>query len=165
MALGRFRIDLYYRLSVFPIVLPALRERQGDILPIAKYFLFRFAQRENKSINGFSDAANQAMLNYHWPGNIRELENLIERSVLLTSGKIISEILPPSFTKKHTLFSKSESLKTMDENEREHIIKVLQACNWKIYGEGGAAEVLNINGSTLSSRMKKLGIEKSISVK
>ena len=165
MSLGRFRIDLYYRLSVFPIILPPLRERQADILPIANYFLFKFAQRENKSINGFSDAARQAMLSYQWPGNIRELENLVERAVLLTGGKIITDILPVSLTKKSILFSKAESLKTMDENEREHIIKVLQACNWKIYGEGGAAEVLNINGSTLSSRMKKLGIEKSVTVK
>jgi DNA-binding NtrC family response regulator len=165
MALGRFRIDLYYRLSVFPIILPTLRERKADILPIAKHFLFRFAQRENKSINGFSDAANQAMLAYHWPGNIRELENLVERAVLLTGGKIITDILPASVSKKSNLSAKTESLKTMDENERDHIIKVLQACNWKIYGEGGAAEVLNINGSTLSSRMKKLGIEKSVSVK
>jgi two-component system response regulator HydG len=165
MSLGRFRIDLYYRLSVFPIVLPALRDRTADILPLAKHFLFRFAQRENKSINGFSDAANQAMLAYPWPGNIRELENLVERAVLLTGGKIITDIVPASFTRKSSLFTKIDSLKTMDENERDHIIKVLQACNWKIYGEGGAAEVLNINGSTLSSRMKKLGIEKSVSLK
>lgn len=165
MSLGRFRIDLYYRLSVFPIILPPLRERQADILPIANHFLFKFARRENKSINGFSDAANQAMLIYRWPGNIRELENLVERAVLLTGGKIITDVLPVLLTKKSSLFSKAESLKTMDENEREHIVKVLQACNWKIYGEGGAAEVLNINGSTLSSRMKKLGIEKSVSVK
>ncbi|MDP9077064.1 MAG: sigma-54 dependent transcriptional regulator [Bacteroidota bacterium] len=165
MSLGRFRIDLYYRLSVFPITLPPLRERQKDILPIANYFLFRFAQRENKNINGFSDAASQAMLTYHWPGNIRELENLVERAVLLTGGKIITDIMSASNTKKSNLLVKAESLKTMDENERDHIIKVLQACNWKIYGEGGAAEVLNINGSTLSSRMKKLGIEKSVTLK
>ena len=165
MSLGRFRIDLYYRLSVFPIILPPLRERHADILPVANYFLFKFARRENKSINGFSDAANQAMLAYQWPGNIRELENLVERAVLLTGGKIITDILPVSLNKKSSLFNKAGSLKTMDENEREHIIKVLQACNWKIYGEGGAAEVLNINGSTLSSRMKKLGIEKSVTVK
>lgn len=165
MSLGRFRIDLYYRLSVFPIILPPLRDRKKDILPIANHFLFRFAQRENKSINGFSDTANQLMLTYNWPGNIRELENLVERAVLLTSGKVITEIMSAAYTSKGGLFSKDGPLKTMDENERDHIIKVLEACSWKIYGEGGAAEVLNINGSTLSSRMKKLGIEKKVSLK
>jgi two-component system response regulator HydG len=165
MSLGRFRIDLYYRLSVFPIILPPLRDRKKDILPIANYFLFRFNKRENKSINGFSDAAGQAMLAYNWPGNIRELENLVERAVLLTNGKIITEIMPAAYTAKSKILSNSESLKTMDENERDHIIKVLEACNWKIYGDGGAAEILNINGSTLSSRMKKLGIEKRVTLK
>jgi two-component system response regulator HydG len=165
MSLGRFRIDLYYRLSVFPIILPPLRDRKKDILPIANYFLFRFNKRENKSINGFSDAAGQAMLAYNWPGNIRELENLVERAVLLTNGKIITEIMPSAYTAKSKILSNSESLKTMDENERDHIIKVLEACNWKIYGDGGAAEILNINGSTLSSRMKKLGIEKRVTLK
>lgn len=165
MSLGRFRLDLYYRLSVFPIILPSLRERQKDILMIANYFLFRFAKRENKRINGFSDAAGQAMLAYSWPGNIRELENLVERAVLLAGGKIITDIIPVSYNNKSKLTASTSPLKTMDENERDHIIKVLQACNWKIYGEGGAAEVLNINGSTLSSRMKKLGIEKSVTLK
>jgi len=165
MSIGRFRIDLYYRLSVFPILLPPLRERKTDILPIASYFLFRNAQRQNKDINGFSDAAAQAMLTYNWPGNIRELENLVERAVLLTSGKIITSILPVANSVKRNYVPDTASLKTMDENERDHIIKVLESCNWKIFGEGGAAEILNINGSTLTSRMKKLGIEKKVILK
>lgn len=165
MSVGRFRIDLYYRLSVFPIFMPPLRERKADILPIANYFLFRNPQRQTKGINGFSDAAAQSMLNYHWPGNIRELENLVERAVLLTSGKIINSVLPVTYAKKVSLTTDTSTLKTMDENERDHIIKVLQNCNWKIFGEGGAAEILNINGSTLNSRMKKLGIEKKVTLK
>jgi two-component system response regulator HydG len=165
MSLGKFRIDLYYRLSVFPIFLPALRDRKKDILLIANHFLFQYAQRENKSINGFSDPASQAMLSYTWPGNIRELENLVARAVLLTSGKIITDIMPAAYAGKRNVLHDAQPIKTMDENERDHIIKVLQACNWKIYGDGGAAEVLNINGSTLSSRMKKLGIEKKIDLK
>ncbi|MDR3680620.1 MAG: sigma-54 dependent transcriptional regulator [Flavipsychrobacter sp.] len=164
MSLGRFRIDLYYRLSVFPIYLPALRDRKKDILPIANHFLFHYAQRENKSIISFSETATQAMLTYNWPGNIRELENVVERAVLLTSGKVVSDVIPVVLAKRHAL-AEAQPIKTMDENERDHIIKVLQACNWKIYGAGGAAEILNINGSTLSSRMKKLGIEKNIHFK
>ena len=165
MSLGRFRIDLYYRLSVFPVYLPALRDRKKDILPIANHFLFQYAQRSNKNINGFSDQANENMLSYSWPGNIRELENIIERAVLLSNGKIITDVMLPSHISKRSLVPDAQPLKTMDENERDHIIKVLERCNWKIYGDGGAAEVLNINGSTLTSRMKKLGIEKKITVR
>jgi len=165
MSLGRFRIDLYYRLSVFPIYLPALRDRKKDILPIANHFLFQYAKRENKGINGFSDQANEAMLSYAWPGNIRELENIIERTVLLANGKIINNVPLPAYMATRNVQENAEPLKTMDENERDHIIKVLERCNWKVYGDGGAAEVLNVNGSTLSSRMKKLGIEKKITLK
>ena len=165
MSLGKFRIDLYYRLSVFPIFLPALRDRQKDILPIANHFLFQYAKKEGKTINGFSDTANEAMLSYSWPGNIRELENIVERTVLLSNSKIITSILLPANTVKRNLTNEIEPLKTMDENERDHIIKVLERCNWKIYGDGGAAEILNVNGSTLSSRMKKLGIEKKVTLK
>lgn len=165
MANGRFRIDLYYRLSVFPILLPPLRERKSDILPLADHFLFRNPLMEKKGINGFSDAATQSMLAYNWPGNIRELENLVERAVLLTGGKIITSILPSNPVPKLNNASDPAGLKTMDENERDHIIKVLESCNWKVFGEGGAAEILNINGSTLTSRMKKLGIEKKTGLK
>jgi two-component system response regulator HydG len=165
MSSGRFRIDLYYRLSVFPIFLPALRDRKKDILPLANHFLYYYAQRVNKSIMGFSDITSQAMLSYNWPGNIRELENFVERAVLLTSGKFVTELMPAIHSGKRNLLQGDQSLKTMDQNERDHIIKVLESCNWKIYGGGGAAEILNINASTLSSRMKKLGIEKKINLK
>lgn len=165
MALGRFRMDLYYRLNIFPIFLPPLRERIEDIIPIAHHFLFHYALKEKKQINGFSDQVAHDMLAYHWPGNVRELENLMERSVLLSTGKLITSLTLPANQLKNKQVNESEHLKTMDENERDHIIRVLEKCSWKIYGEGGAAEILHVNGSTLSSRMKKLGIEKKIVLK
>ena len=164
MAAGRFRLDLYYRLNVFPLTLPPLRNRREDILPLASFFLNHYAKRENKTINGFSDQVSKDLQNYSWPGNVRELENLMERGTLLSTGKLIATLNLPGKPKQNDIKEQSR-LKTMDENEREHIIQVLESCNWKIYGEGGAAEILQLNGSTLSSRMKKLGIEKRIVLK
>lgn len=160
MSSGRFRMDLYYRLNVFPIFVPPLRNRKDDILPMAHHFLFRYAAKEKKTIQGFSDEVARSILNYSWPGNVRELENYMERGVLLATGKLISNLNLPAAKIKLQTADGQDQLKTMDENERDHIIMVLNRCNWKIYGEGGAAEILHINGSTLSSRMKKLGIEK-----
>lgn len=164
MASGRFRMDLYYRLNVFPIALPPLRERKEDIIILAEHFLKRFAARENKTITGFSDEVIKSLLNYSWHGNIRELENIIERSVLLATGRIITSVSLPNENKTISTYANNK-MKTMNENERDHIIAVLEMCNWKIYGEGGAAEILDMNGNTLHSRMKKLGIEKKISAK
>jgi transcriptional regulator with GAF, ATPase, and Fis domain len=101
----------------------------------------------------------QAMLNYDWPGNIRELENLMARSVLLTNGPIINAIKLPGQSKA-TVVEQQGRIKTMIENERDHILSALERSNWKIYGQGGAADLLELNPSTLNSRMKKLGIEK-----
>lgn len=165
MASGRFRMDLYYRLNVFPIILPALRERKEDIILLAGNFLNRFAARENKLINGFSDEVIKTLDNYSWPGNIRELENIVERSVLLATGRIITSVSLPNENKIINSDGHSTKIKTMNENERDHILAVLETCNWKIYGEGGAAQILDMNGNTLYSRMKKLGIEKQISAK
>jgi two-component system, NtrC family, response regulator HydG len=162
MAAGRFRIDLFYRLNVFPISLPPLRDRQEDILPLATYFLNHYSKKENKTINGFSDPVIKSMLAYQWPGNVREVENLMERSVLLAVSPIIQTISLP--TPKPLIRQDDDSrLKTMTENEYDHILAVLERCDWKLYGEGGAAEILQINASTLSSRMKKLGISKKTS--
>ena len=133
-------------------------------MPLATFLLDRYARRENKSINGFSDQVSKELVDYSWPGNVRELENLMERSVLLSTGKIITALNLPGRPKQEDIKDPGR-LKTMDENERDYIIQVLDSCNWKIYGEGGAAEVLQVNGSTLSSRMKKLGIEKRITLK
>ncbi|MES2112588.1 MAG: sigma-54 dependent transcriptional regulator [Bacteroidota bacterium] len=164
MASGRFRMDLYYRLNVFPITLPPLRERKEDIVLLAEHFLKLFSLKEQKQITGFSDHALNALVNYSWPGNIRELENIIERSVLLASGRLITSVSVP-VESKPAVSDTFAKVKTMTENERDHILAALEICNWKIYGEGGAAEMLDMNGNTLHSRMKKLGIEKHISSK
>jgi transcriptional regulator with GAF, ATPase, and Fis domain len=157
-------MDLYYRLNVFPILLPPLRERREDIVLLAEHFLALFTAKEHKSINGFSDYALKQLINYNWPGNIRELENMIERSVLLTSGQLITSVALPAVSSMINA-DYSSRVKTMNENERDNIIAALDRCGWKIYGKGGAAELLDINANTLHSRMKKLGIEKQISSK
>jgi two-component system response regulator HydG len=159
VAAGKFRMDLYYRLNVFPIVIPPLRERKEDILLLANFFITKFADLERKIISGFSADVIRAMENYQWPGNVRELENLMHRSVLLTKGPIISEFYHKVEPLKLNVSEKKP--KSIAENEREYIIATLQSCNWKVYGPGGAAELLEMNVSTLNSRIKKLGIEKA----
>jgi two-component system, NtrC family, response regulator HydG len=139
VAAGRFRMDLYYRLNVFPIAIPPLRERKEDILLLANFFINKFSLLENKIITGFSAEVIQAMENHDWRGNVRELENLMHRTALLTNGQIV---------------------KSIPEVEREHIISTLKSCNWKVYGPGGAAELLRIHVSTLNSKIKKYGIDK-----
>jgi len=161
VAEGRFRLDLYYRLNVFPITLPPLRERKEDIPALAYHFMNYYNRKAGKKISGLSDGVLNKMMTYSWPGNIRELEHLIERSVLLAKGTIIEEILLPiNVTKDSTLDNEEIRLKTINENERDHIISVLKKCNGRIWGPGAAAEILNIQPSTLKSRMKKLGIKK-----
>jgi DNA-binding NtrC family response regulator len=161
VAEGRFRLDLYYRLNVFPITLPSLRERVEDIPALAHHFINTYNRKSGKKIAGISDKVLKNMMAYNWPGNIRELENLIERSVLLTKGTIIEDILlPTAQTKNISLNTQDSHLKTIHENERDYIISVLKKCNGRIWGAGGAAEVLNIPPSTLKSKMKKLGIRK-----
>ena len=162
MAAGRFRIDLYYRLNVFPIALPPLRQRKADILSLANHFLKLYTAREGKNITGFSEDVVKTMLTYNWPGNVRELEHLIERSVLLATTDTINEIHLASGIKNSTLQDDPEgfTIKTIDENEREYILKILKHVKGKISGDGGAAELLGVPPSTLNSRIKKLGIRK-----
>lgn len=158
---GRFRLDLYYRLNVFPITLPALRERKEDIPALAYHFMNHFSQKCGKKLSGISEDVLKKMMTYDWPGNIRELEHVIERSVLLTKGAVIEEILLPTFEKRERLPEIVEvAMKTIAENERDYIIAVLKKCNGRIWGPGAAAEILNLNPSTLKSKMKKLGIKK-----
>jgi DNA-binding NtrC family response regulator len=163
VAAGRFRIDLYYRLNVFPLVLPSLRERREDIPLLANYFLKKYSTEEGRQVPVLSKEAIDKLMQYNWPGNIRELENTIERNVVLARGNVIDSIEMPN--PKATAVSTNTAnnrFKTMMENERDHILAVLESCNWKISGKGGAAEILNINANTLNSRIKKLGIEKEI---
>jgi DNA-binding NtrC family response regulator len=155
VAEGRFRLDLYYRLNVVPITLPALRERKEDISVLANFFISVYNRKSGKKITGMSAQAMRGMTDYHWPGNIRELEHFIERCVLLTSGTTIDE-LPPTVS----LAGGEPRVKTIQENERDHIIAVLKKCKGKIWGPGAAAEILNLPPTTLRSKMKKLGIEK-----
>ncbi|HTE09522.1 MAG TPA: sigma-54 dependent transcriptional regulator [Chitinophagaceae bacterium] len=161
IAEGRFRMDLYYRLNVFPIALPPLRERKEDIPVLALHFMHLYNRKIGKQITNISSALLEKLVLYDWPGNIRELENLMERSILLTSGSVIAEITLPGLLKKKSILSiHTQPVKTIEENERDYIIATLKNCNGKISGEGGAAELLNINASTLTSRIKKLGIKK-----
>jgi DNA-binding NtrC family response regulator len=158
VAEGRFRLDLYYRLNVFPVELPSLRDRKEDIPALANHFINHYNQKAGKKISSLSDKALGKMMTYNWPGNIRELEHLIERTVLLAKNDQIEDIPLPSVQ------IKDESrMKTMHENEREYILSVLKKCNGRVWGAAGAAEVLNINPSTLKSKMKKLGIHKGYS--
>jgi two-component system, NtrC family, response regulator HydG len=159
IAASRFRLDLYYRLNVFPITIPPLRERKADILSLANHFLQLYCGREGKEIKGFSPEAVKLLLEYPWPGNVRELENLMARSVLLAKGSMIDSLLLPKDQRK-TSGAGENPVKTMEENERDHIFEVLKKCNWKLHGPGGAAAMLNINESTLRSRMQKLGMKK-----
>ena len=159
VAEGRFRLDLYYRLNVFPLTLPALRERKEDLQQLTAHFIEVYNRKAGKKVKGCSEQVFNKMLAYPWPGNIRELENLIERSVLLAKGNLIEE-MQFSLT---TPFVNPGHIKTIHENERDHIIEVLQRCNGRIWGPGAAAEVLNLAPSTLKSRMKKLGIKKQFS--
>ncbi|MGM9478187.1 sigma-54-dependent transcriptional regulator [Pedobacter sp. GSP4] len=161
VASGKFRMDLFYRLNVFPIAVPPLRTRKDDIPILVEHFIAQYAQKLGKNIERISDEAMQTLINYNWPGNIRELEHLIERSILLSPGKIITNVLLPIFEDVSPLRENAgTTIKTMEQNEVEHIVNVLKICKGKIAGPGGAAELLNLPYSTLVSRMKKLGIKK-----
>ena len=158
---GRFRLDLYYRLNIFPVELPPLRERKEDIPLLTEHFIQYYNRKAGKRIAGVSDKVMQQMLLYHWPGNIRELEHLVERAVLLAKNNIIEDLALPAIARKE-MTQDERLIKTIDENERDHIIYVLKKCKGKVWGEGGAAELLNIPPTTLASKMKKLGIQKEL---
>jgi DNA-binding NtrC family response regulator len=162
VAEGRFRLDLYYRLNVFPILLPSLRERIEDIPALVDHFISIYNRKSGKAIAGLSEKALINLTAYDWPGNVRELEHLIERSVLLCKGSIIEDLPLPSASKKEVPLTRQVfSIKTIHENERDYIIEVLKKCGGKIWGTGGAADILNLPPSTLKSKMKKLGIRKA----
>lgn len=163
VAEGRFRLDLYYRLNVFPLTLPSLRERAEDIPALVQHFIELFNQKTGKRMQGVTEKAMQLLQQYHWPGNIRELEHLIERSMLLNRGPFIEEIMLPGLRpmEAHIPATQTDNrIKTINENERDHILSVLKKCNGRVWGAGGAAELLQIPPTTLHSKMKKLGIRK-----
>lgn len=151
---GRFREDLYYRLNVFPIQIPPLRERPEDILPLTWAFIKEFSHAMGKQIDSVSKSGLDAMQGYPWPGNIRELKNLIERAMIESRGKTLFVKLP----ERH-MTQISHPL-TMEELERVHIQEILEKTNWRIRGRNGAAEILGLQPSTLYARMKKLGVRR-----
>jgi len=156
---GRFRADLFYRLNVFPITLPNLIERKEDIPLLTRYFTQKYTNKLGKEIKSISEGTIETLKNYSWPGNIRELENIVERAVILSTGETL-HINKNLFGSLSETPSKEDKLLKLEENEREHIIKVLNQTNWKIHGESGAAKILGINPNTLRSRMVKLGIKR-----
>ena len=159
---GQFRRDLYYRLDVFPIVVPPLRERPEDIPLLVNYFVLKHARRMKKAIDAVPQEALRALAAYSWPGNIRELEHLIERAVILSPGPDLK--LPPfevNFGEPAGTGTGTASSSALEDVERQHILRVLRASGGKIAGPGGAAEQLGMNRTTLNSRMRKLGISRS----
>lgn len=153
---GRFRSDLFHRLNVFPILLPPLRDRREDISQLAHYFLARYNKNHSCNITGISASAMLQLINYNWPGNVRELENMIERSVLLSGGGVLNKVYLPD--------RKAPAATALAEVEKQHILEIIRRCRGKIAGKGGAAELLDIPASTLNSKMKKLGITRSLNI-
>jgi DNA-binding NtrC family response regulator len=170
---GRFRLDLYYRLNVFPLQLPPLRERKEDIRQLAAFFAAGFCRKINKPLAGISPQMLSELESYDWPGNIRELENIMEQSVILNDGRSALTLKRPlqnPLTKRKDTTEKGDqpfTLRTLDDfkdvqqqNEREYICFILKKANGRIRGKGGAAELLNEKPTTLETRMAKLGIQK-----
>jgi len=154
---NEFRADLYYRLNVFPIEVPPLRERREDIVPLMMHYVDVYARRMGKQIEHVAPETVAAFTSADWPGNIRELQNLIERAVLLSSDGVLPNPLPRSQPESATLFPRRE---TLEEAERAHILKVLEDTNWVLAGTGGAAARLGMKRSTLQFRMHKLGLSR-----
>ena len=153
---GKFRMDLYYRLNVFPIVMPALRQRIEDIPLLCNSILKQLNIKLNKNITGINKRSLAKLANYHWPGNIRELQNILEREVILSSSTMLN--IQQSFSKSHRVTNIAN--KPLAEIEKAYIIEVLNDCNWRIGGDNGAAKILALPDSTLRSRMKKLQISR-----
>jgi chemotaxis protein methyltransferase CheR len=153
---GRFREDLWYRLNIFPITVPPLRERSEDIPLLVEFFVDKISRRLGKRIENIPNTVMEALRNYHWPGNIRELENVLERAVINSSGPklhLVDELKRPE--RDLTMANRS-----LAEVEREYIVRILEQTGWKVSGNDSAAEILGLDRSTLRARMRKLGIQK-----
>ncbi len=158
MANGDFREDLYYRLHVFPLTLPPLRQRDGDLPLLIAHFVAKYSAKMGKRIETIPQPVMASMQAYHWPGNVRELENVIERAVILTPGA--SLVLDEAFVHRPHTETPPPSGQTLQEVERDHIVHTLEETSWRIEGKQGAAVRLGLNPSTLRSRLNKLGITK-----
>ena len=150
---GRFREDLFYRLNVFPIEVPPLRERREDIPLLSWTFVKEFSNSMGKSVDEIADESIAALQAYHWPGNIRELRNIIERAMILNHGSTLSIKLAHAVLRPVAVTAMAGSL---DEAERTIILQALEQCNWRIRGSTGAAALLDVKPTTLESRIKKL---------
>lgn len=161
VAAGRFRADLYYRLNVFPILVPPLRERREDILPLALHFLQKIGKKLGKPLTSLAQSAVQQMHHYDWPGNIRELEHVLERAAILSRSASLelAEPLMPTTAPAAAHYASAETTQPLQDTVREAILAALQQANYRIRGQGGAAELLDIKATTLEARMKKLQIE------
>jgi formate hydrogenlyase transcriptional activator len=169
---GRFRADLYYRLAVFPLHIPPLRERRADIAMLAEHFVTHYCQKQRRRCEGISPEALRWLEEYAWPGNVRELENVIERALILMQGKRIERSLvqsvgigvavPAPANGERAAEPGSEELVTLEEMERRYIERVLRRCDGRIEGDDGAAKVLGLAPSTLRSRMQRIGVRRTV---
>jgi len=153
---GRFRQDLWYRLNIFPITVPPLRDRMDDIPLLVRFYVDKISKRLGKTIEMIPARLMDSLQNYHWPGNVRELENVLERAVINSSGpklRLVDELKQPRK-------DQPEASRTLADIEREYILRVLDQVNWKVSGKNSAAEILGLDRSTLRARMKKLHIRK-----
>jgi len=170
---GEFRADLYYRLNVFPITLPPLRERREDIPILVRHLVTQFSKKLGKTIDAVPQETMAKLRSYNWPGNVRELRNVIERAVIITQGSQMTLIddlnlqnLEPDYAQsaRHDVFAESipPLVETLEQTEYNLITRTLKSVHWKLEGPGGAAELLNLHPSTLRSKMRKLGIERPL---
>jgi formate hydrogenlyase transcriptional activator len=167
----KFRSDLFFRLNVFPVHVPPLRERQGDIPLLVRHFTQQFSRRMNRMIETIPSAAIDALCGYDWPGNIRELQNVIERAVIVSTGPVLSvDVSDLKFTKAGHAVEETTSPKSatngglddvLQQSERQQILKALEQCNWVVAGPKGAAAYLRMKRSTLQQRIRKLGIART----
>jgi len=157
VAEGKLREDLFYRLNVFPIELPPLRERRDDIPALVAHFVRKYSAKLGRRVERVPERLMTAFVAYGWPGNVRELEHVIERALILTEGE---ELAAADWLRQPQKASAPSRIATLEEMERAHILSVLEATGWRISGARGAAEHLGVKPTTLESRMKKLGIER-----
>jgi formate hydrogenlyase transcriptional activator len=164
----KFRSDLFFRLNVFPVHVPPLQEREGDIPLLVRHFTQQFSRRMNKVIETIPSATMDALCRYHWPGNIRELQNVIERAVIISTGPALSvDVADLKFPKAGPVVEKTTFPKSppngalhdvLEQSERQQILNALEQCNWIVAGLNGAAALLGMKRSTLQQRIRKLGI-------
>ncbi|MDO1449930.1 sigma 54-interacting transcriptional regulator [Rhodocytophaga aerolata] len=163
---GRFRSDLYYRLNVFPIKLPPLRERTEDLMPLAMHFLEKISKKLGKCLTGISESSRQQIMSYHWPGNIRELEHLLERAAIMATSPVISLVEPlvhePSSIPDLAISAKPSihNIKPHEQAEKDNIVEALKVANFRIRGKNGAAQLLNLKPTTLEAKMARMGIHR-----